>query len=256
MAALASASGAGASGGMSAPDAGELPYSKTALTTTPFPAGKYADNGETRTQLQQVGTPKTVSRYRTEQVLYEDEDDLAMESVDTASDSEQGLYDTDSVSHQTPYIRRSSYPITVYSSGSVSSGWPSPTSSPEKVVKSVGSSGLRHESSHQELAAPSVARASSWGGGPSSSLISEDESSAMNMGMTLTPKRASAVGRNSLSFDAPPLTSSLKAEAFDYLATEDIQPYPNARQQVHKTLSSLQTAEWPEIFHTLNSVSC
>jgi len=241
----ASTGGLGASGGMSAPAAGELPFSKKMLPHNTYPAARYSEPGNLKAE----------SLCRRTQVLDDDDDELALESVHTASDSDQGPYDTDSLMNQNAFARRSSYPISVYSSESLTTGWPSPTSSPEKTAKSVGSSSLRNESSQQERG-HNGCRANSWGGGASSSLINEDSNVAMDMGMTQKANRATAVGRNSLSFDAPPLVSSLKAEAFDYLATEDIQPYPNPQQQVHKTLSSLQTGEWPEIFHTLNSVSC
>jgi len=62
--------------------------------------------------------------------------------------------------------------------------------------------------------------------------------------------------RNSLTLDPPAgsQVTSLKAENFDYLTSEDIRPSPNPHQELQKTLNNLPNDEWPETYHTLNSV--
>lgn len=68
---------------------------------------------------------------------------------------------------------------------------------------------------------------------------------------------ASSSSAVALTFDGPSPAPSLKGElGFDYLAVDDIAPFPEASLPAvtHKTLAALQTADWPEIFHTLNSV--
>jgi len=44
------------------------------------------------------------------------------------------------------------------------------------------------------------------------------------------------------------------AETLDYLASEDIRPSAHPQQEMSKTLASLPTDDWPDIFLTLNSV--
>jgi hypothetical protein len=50
------------------------------------------------------------------------------------------------------------------------------------------------------------------------------------------------------------VSSSLRAEAHDYLTTDDIRPSPNPQQELNRVLTKIDVEEWPEIFHTLNSV--
>eukprot|EP00520_Triparma_pacifica_P017084 CAMPEP_0118642922 /NCGR_PEP_ID=MMETSP0785-20121206/6096_1 /TAXON_ID=91992 /ORGANISM="Bolidomonas pacifica, Strain CCMP 1866" /LENGTH=1505 /DNA_ID=CAMNT_0006534511 /DNA_START=76 /DNA_END=4589 /DNA_ORIENTATION=+ len=50
------------------------------------------------------------------------------------------------------------------------------------------------------------------------------------------------------------VSSSLRAEAHDYLTTDDIRPSPNPQQELNRVLTKIEVEEWPEIFHTLNSV--
>ena len=50
------------------------------------------------------------------------------------------------------------------------------------------------------------------------------------------------------------VSSSLRAEAHEYLSSDDIRPSPNPQQELSKTLNGVGVEEWPEIFHTLNSV--
>ncbi|CAM9460501.1 unnamed protein product [Scytosiphon promiscuus] len=55
----------------------------------------------------------------------------------------------------------------------------------------------------------------------------------------------------------PPSPSSLalaKPDSFDYLTAEDIRPSPNPSQELQRAMASLPRDDWPEIFHTLNSV--
>ena len=49
-------------------------------------------------------------------------------------------------------------------------------------------------------------------------------------------------------------SSSLRAETHEYMTTDDIRPSPNPQQEMQVMLSGVGTEEWPEIFHTLNSV--
>lgn len=48
--------------------------------------------------------------------------------------------------------------------------------------------------------------------------------------------------------------SSLRAENHEYMSTDDIRPSPNPQQELQMMLGGVGTQEWPELFHTLNSV--
>ena len=50
------------------------------------------------------------------------------------------------------------------------------------------------------------------------------------------------------------VSSSLRAEAHEYMTTDDIRPSPNPQQELQRVLTKIEIEEWPEIFHTLNSV--
>ncbi|CAM9205254.1 unnamed protein product, partial [Sphacelaria rigidula] len=52
----------------------------------------------------------------------------------------------------------------------------------------------------------------------------------------------------------PSPNSALRGDSFDYLTAEDIRPSPNPTQELQRALVSLANDDWPEIFHTLNSV--
>ena len=61
--------------------------------------------------------------------------------------------------------------------------------------------------------------------------------------------------KNTISFSGNEhVSSSLRAESHDYLTTDDLRPSPNPTQEVQRMLGGIGTDEWPEIFHTLNSV--
>lgn len=87
--------------------------------------------------------------------------------------------------------------------------------------------------------------------------VGEASSSASPSAAANASSSASSSSAVALTFDGPSPAPSLKGElGFDYLAVDDIAPFPEASLPAvtHKTLAALQTADWPEIFHTLNSV--
>lgn len=84
-----------------------------------------------------------------------------------------------------------------------------------------------------------------------------EASSSASPSAAANASSASSSSAVALTFDGPSPAPSLKGElGFDYLAVDDIAPFPEASLPAvtHKTLAALQTADWPEIFHTLNSV--
>ena len=61
--------------------------------------------------------------------------------------------------------------------------------------------------------------------------------------------------RTTISFHGSEhVSSSLRAEAHDYLTTDDIRPSPNPQQELQKILGGAGVDEWPEVFHALNSI--
>ena len=72
-----------------------------------------------------------------------------------------------------------------------------------------------------------------------------------------TPRRRAQteVEKNTISFSGNEhVSSSLRAENHDYLSTDDIRPSPNPQVEMQRMMGGIGTDEWPEIFHTLNSV--
>eukprot|EP00752_Nemacystus_decipiens_P014589 g12992.t1 len=56
-------------------------------------------------------------------------------------------------------------------------------------------------------------------------------------------------------FPPSPNSALSKPDSFDYLTAEDVRPSPNPSQELQRTMASLPRDNWPEIFHTINSVA-
>lgn len=51
-----------------------------------------------------------------------------------------------------------------------------------------------------------------------------------------------------------PLNELAKSDAFEYIASADLLPLSHPTSELNAALRGLEIHEWPEIFHTLNSI--